>query len=358
MSVGIPIHEGTYKTWPERVAYFEQMHDKVAQIPGVTVAAVSSNATPPANGFNTKFEILGKPSAKDQTFRLNLVSREYFPALRIPLLQGRVWDQAEEHRAAPIILVNQTFAKRYFPNEDPIGHSIKAPEVTAQPPFLLTAPGAESWLLIVGVMADKLDDGLSKPIVPEAFIPYTMATTMYTQILVRTPGPPLAMLHTVRMTINAIDRDQQTIGDVRDLDQWISRMPEFARGHLVSWLFGAFAVLALSLAAVGLYSVVSYLAVQRTSEFGLRIALGATRSHVLRIVFSSTVLSVGGGILAGIALTLALNKVMASWAAESSRDPLMLLAATAVLSLVATIACALPAWRASGIDPMKAIRYE
>jgi ABC-type antimicrobial peptide transport system permease subunit len=166
------------------------------------------------------------------------------------------------------------------------------------------------------------------------------------------------MLHTVRMTINAIDRDQQTIGDVRDLDQWISRMPEFARGHLVSWLFGAFAVLALSLAAVGLYSVVSYLAVQRTSEFGLRIALGATRSHVLRIVFSSTVLSVGGGILAGIALTLALNKVMASWAAESSRDPLMLLAATAVLSLVATIACALPAWRASGIDPMKAIRYE
>ncbi len=358
MSVGIPIHEGTYKTWPERVAYFEQMHDKVAQIPGVTIAAVSSNATPPENGFNTKFEILGKPSAKNQTFRLNLVSREYFPALRIPFLQGRVWDRDEERRAAPVVVVNQTFAKRYFPNEDPIGHSLKAPEVTPQPPFRLTAPGADGWLLIVGVMADKLDDGLSRPILPEAFVPYTMATTMYTQILVRTPGPPLAMLHTVRMTINSIDRDQQTIGDVRDLDQWISRMPEFARGRLVSWLFGAFAVLALALAAVGLYSVVSYLAVQRTSEFGLRIALGATRTHVLRIVFSSTVLSVGGGILAGVALTLALNKLMASWAAESSRDPLMLLAATFVLSLVATIACVLPAWRASGIDPMKAIRCE
>jgi hypothetical protein len=273
-------------------------------------------------------------------------------------VQGRIWDRDEEQRAAPVIIINQTLAKRYFPNEDPIGRSIKAPEVSPQPPFLLTAPSADNWLLVVGVMADKLDDGLSRPILPEAFIPYTMVTPMYTQVLVRTPGSPLAMLHTIRLTINSVDRDQQTIGDVRDLEQWISRMPEFARGHLVSWLFGAFAFLALALSAVGLYSVVSYIAVQRTSEFGIRVALGATRFHVLRIVFSSTVLSVAGGILTGIALTLALNKVMASWAAESSRNPMMLLIATCVLSLVATVACALPAWRASGLDPMKAIRYQ
>ena len=358
MSVGIPIHDGSYKTWPERAAYFEKFHDQVATVPGVAMAAISSNATPPSNGFNTKFEIVGKPSAKEQTFRFNMVSREYFPILRIPLLQGRVWDHAEENRGAALIVINQMLARRYFPGEDPIGHTVKVPELVAQPPYLLTAPGTENGLLIVGIIADKLDDGLSKPVVPEAFVPYPVAMGMYTQILVRTPGQPLAMLHSVRMTINSIDRDQQTIGDVRDLEQWIARMPEFARGHLVSWLFGAFAVLALALAAVGLYSVVSYLAVQRTSEFGLRIALGATRRHVLRIVFSSTVLSVGAGILAGIALTLALNKLMASWAAESSRDPLMLLTATVVLSLVATVACALPAWRASGIDPMKAIRYE
>jgi predicted permease len=358
MSVGIPIHEGAYKTWAERAAYFEQLHDKAAQIPGVSMAAISTNATPPSNGFNTKFDILGKPSAQDQTFRVNIVSREYFPALRIPLLQGRVWDHAEEHRAAPLIVVNQAFARRYFPNQDPIGHSIKVPALVAQPPYLLTAPGADVWLLIVGITADKLNDGLSRPVVPEAFAPYTLATPMYTQLLVRTPGSPLALLHTVRVAINSIDRDQQTIGDVRDLEQWISREPEVARGRLVSWLFGAFALLALALAAVGLFSVVSYIAVQRTSEFGLRIALGATRRHVLRIVFSSTLTSVGGGILAGVILTLALHKVMASWAAESSRDPLMLFAATAILSLVATIACAWPAWRASGVDPIQAIRYE
>jgi predicted permease len=358
MSVGIPIHDGAYKTWPERAAYFELLHDKTAATPGVSMAAISSNATPPSNGFNTRFEILGQPSAHYQTFRFNMVSHEYFPALRIPILQGRFWDNSDEHRGAAIMVINQTLAKRYFPNGDAVGHSVKVPELVAQPPYLLTAPGSDAWLLIVGVVADKLDDGLSKPIVPEAFVPYTVAMGMYTQILVRTEGSPLALLHAIRATVNSIDRDQQTNGDVRDLEHWISRTPEYARGQLVSWLFGAFAALALMLAAVGLYSVVSYTVVQRTNEFGIRLALGAMRSHVLRIVFNSTVVSVGGGILAGIVLTLALNKVMASWAAESSRDPLLLFAAACVLSLVATLACAVPAWRASGVDPMRAIRYE
>jgi predicted permease len=358
MSVGIPIHDGAYKTWAERAAYFEQLHDKVAQVPGVTVAAVSSNATPPANGFNTKFEIMGMPAAQDQTFRFNLVSHEYFPALRIPLVQGRFWDRDEEHRGAVVLVANQTFARRYFPNGDAVGHSIKVPQLVAQPPYLLTSPGSDGWLLIVGVVADKLDDGLSKPIVPEVFAPFTVAMGMYTQILVRAPSHPLALLHSVSAAVNSVDKDQQVVNNVRDLEHWITELPEYARGKLVSWLFGAFAALALSLAAVGLYSVVSYIAVQRTGEFGIRIALGAQRGHVLRLVFSSTALSVGGGILAGVLLTLALHKVMASWAVESSRDPLMLLAATCVLSLVATLACVIPAWRASGINPMSAIRYE
>jgi putative ABC transport system permease protein len=358
MSVGIPIHDGAYKTWPERAAYFQQLHDKVAEVPGVMVAAVSSNATPPSNGFNTRFEIMGKPSGQDQTFRINLVSHEYFPALRIPLRQGQFWTTADEHRAAALMVINDTMARRYFPSGDAIGHSIKVPEVVPQPPYFLPAPGSDGWFLIIGVIADKLDDGLSKPVVPEAFIPFTDAMGMYTQILVRTSAQPLALLHSVSAAVNAIDRDQQVVNNVQDLEHWISDEPEFARGQLVSWLFGAFAGLALALAAVGLFSVVSYTVAQRTNEFGVRIALGAKRAHVLRIVFHSTVLSVGGGIAGGVVLTLALSKVMASWAAESSRDPLMLFAATCVLSLVATLACALPAWRASGVDPMKAIRYE
>jgi len=358
MSVGIPIHDGTYKTWPERAAYFEQLHNKVAEVPGVSMIAISSNATPPSNGFTTKFEILGKPAGQDQSFRFNMVSSEYFPALRIPLVQGQIWDKAEEHRGAPVMVVNQTFLRKYFPNGDAIGHSLKVPEAVARPPYLLTSPGSEGSMLLVGVVADKLDDGPAKPILPEAFVPYTMAMGMYTQLLVRSEVPPLSLLHAVRIKVNSIDHDQQTNGDVRDLEHWIKRTPEYARGQLVSWLFGAFAALALTLAAVGLFSVVAYTVAQRTNEFGIRIALGAKRGHVLGIVFRSTVMSVGGGILVGIALTLALNKVMASWAAESARDPLILFGATCVLSFVATLACAIPAWRAAEVSPMTAIRYE
>jgi len=358
MSVGIPVHDGAYNTWAERAPYFEQLYARVAQVPGVRMAGISSNATPPENGFNTKFEIVGKPSEQDQTLKFNMVSKEYFPVLRIPVIQGRLWDEDETKRGAALALVNQAFVKRYFPAGDAIGHTVTLPELKPPPPFVKLAPGTENGFLIVGVVGDKLDDGLSKPILPEIFVPYTAVATGFTQILVRSDGPPLALLHSIRSAITTVDPSQQTINNVRDLEHWISTMPEYARGQLVAWLFGAFAFLALALAAVGLYSVVAYTAVQRTNEFGIRIALGADRGHVLGLVFRSTAASVGAGIVAGVILTLALNKVMAAWAAESVRDPMLLLGATIALSVVATLACLVPAWRAAGADPMKAIRYE
>jgi putative ABC transport system permease protein len=358
MSVGIPVRDGAYKTLPQRAAYFEQLYAKVAQVPGVRMAAISSNATPPSNGANLKFEIVGKPSSQDQGIHFNMVSKEYFPVLRIPLLQGRIWDEDESHRGAALAVINQTLARRYFPAGDAVGHVITIPILKSPPPFLLLAPGTQNGFLIIGVVGDKLDDGLNKPIEPEAFVPYTAIAWGFTQILVRSDGPPLALLHAIRTTVSSIDPDQQTNSDVRDLEHWISREPEYARGQLVAWLFGAFAVLALVLASVGLYSVVAYTVVQRTNEFGIRIALGAERGHVLGLVFRSTVVSVGAGIAAGIVLTLALNRVMASWSAESVRDPMLLLGATCVLSIVATLACIVPAWRAADVNPMTAIRYE
>ncbi|HEX4748871.1 MAG TPA: ABC transporter permease [Bryobacteraceae bacterium] len=357
MSVGIPVHDGAYPSWEARTAYFEQLLNKVAAVPGVSMAAISTNATPPSNGWNTGIEILGKAPKDDQKVRINFVNPRYFPVLRIPLAQGRFWDETENHRAAHVIVLNETMARLYFPN-GAIGQSLKITDMKNDPPFRLSPPGEDPWLQIIGVVADKKDDGLRKPILPEGFIPYTLTERMWTQILVRSEGSPLALLHAIGKQVNSVDADQQIQGDVQDLEHWIQTEPEWQQEHLVAWLFGSFAVLALGLAATGLYSVVSFSVEQRTNEFGIRMALGARRGDVLRVVFSSAVVSVGGGLIAGVVLTLALNQVLARWAEGSSRDTLVLLGATALLTLIAALACAAPAHRASTVDPMTALRYE
>jgi ABC-type antimicrobial peptide transport system permease subunit len=181
---------------------------------------------------------------------------------------------------------------------------------------------------------------------------------MWTQILVRSEASPLRLLHAVGVQVNSIDPDQQINGQVQDLEHWITGQREYAQAQLVAWLFGSFALLALALAAAGLYSVVSYSVAQRTNEFGIRIALGAQSGHVLKIAFSPIAVSVGSGIAVGVVLTLALNKVLARWVEGSSHDPTVLLAVTCLLGLVAAIACSAPAKRAIAVDPVTALRYE
>jgi len=358
MSVGIPVHDGTYPTLQARQAYFEELHRRAGTVPGVTMTAISTNATPPSNGWGTGIEILGQTQRQGEQVRINMVSPGYFPLLKIPLAQGRLWDETENHNAAHVAVINQTMAKLYFPNGDALGHSLRVPEFKDEPPYRLSAAGSDSWLQIVGVIVDKRNDGLRNAVVPEVFVPYTLNMVMWTQILVRSDSNPLRLLHSIGMQVNSVDAEQQINGQVQDLEHWISGQQEYEQEQLVAWLFGAFALLALALAAVGLYSVVSYSVAQRTNEFGIRIALGAPRRHVLQIVFASIVGSVGSGILLGVVLTLALNKVLAKWAEGSSRDPLILLGVTVLLAVVAVIACSLPAKKAVGVDPITALRYE
>ena len=358
MSVGIPIHENTFKTWAERATYFSQLRERVNAMPGVVQAGISSNATPPRNGWSQPLEILGKTAGESQEARINFVSTEYFGILRIPLVEGRFWQPAEVSRGATLAVVNQTFARRYFPGEAVLGRSVRIPRLTSQPPYGIAVAGSDGWLEIIGVAADALDDGLSKPILPAIYLPFTVNMWMGTQILVRTQGPPLAMVHSIRKEIAAINPDQQVFSRVDDLETWITRAQEWARARLVSILFAAFSGLALTLAAVGLYSVVSYSVAQRTSEFGIRIAFGARRADVLRIVARAAATSVGIGLLIGAALSFSLSRFVTRWVESGSVHPLMVPGVSLLVVAVAFLACMVPARKAVSVDPMTALREE
>jgi predicted permease len=358
MAVGIPLRENSYRTWSARAGYFEQLREKIAQTPGVTTAAISTDATPPRNGWNIGFEMLGNPATNPPMGSANLISPQYFTALRIPLLQGRIWSDAENSKGAHVAVINHTLAQRYFPKGDAIGHSLKLPGIEGNPATVLSPPNiAASWLQIVGIVGDARNNGLRSVASPAVFVPYTFSMGEGTEILVRSQAPPRTLLHAVREQLKAIDPDQQTNGGV-DLETRLTYEPEWQQEHIAAWIFGVFAWLALALAAVGLHSVVSYTVAQRTNEFGIRMALGARRGDLLRIVFRSALGSMGAGIFAGVALALALNHIMATWAHGNTRDPVILLAGTILLGLVSGLACAIPARRASKVDPIIALRCE
>jgi predicted permease len=359
MSVMIPIHQDSYSTFAERAFYFEEMRAKVAEVPGVTMAAISSNATPPNSGWDMPIEILGGPVTNDQKVSVNFISPEYFAELQIPFLQGEPWNAAQVRNGAHLAIVNRTLARRYFPNGDAIGHSVRAAQIEGRPPDVLSIPNAgTTWLQIVGVVQDVRDEGLREAISPAVYLPYTLNMQRFTQILVRSNAPPMRLLHAVRQQLAAVNPEQAPLSPVRDLETWISDQPEWAQEHLAAWIFGVLAWLALALAALGLYSVVSYTVAQRTGEFGIRAALGAQRRDMMKIAFASTLASVGAGIFVGVVLIVAMNSVLARWVANNSRNPGIVLAGIALLGLAAMIACAIPARRASDVDPMTALRCE
>ncbi len=358
MSVGIPVHQNAHVSWEDRSNYFEQIRARIAAMPEVVAAGISSNATPPSNGWNQSFEIFGRPANQPQEARVNFISPEYFSVLHIPLLQGRLWQTPEMKRGARLAIINQTMARQYWPEGDVMGKQVRCPDLKGEPPFGQSVPESNGWMQIIGVVADARDDGLRKPIKPAAFVPFSVSMNMYTQILVRTRATPLAILNRVRAEVKTVDAEQQVFGQTRDLEHWIQTQNEYAYGRLVAGLFTGFSLLALALAAIGLFSVVSYSVAQRTNEFGIRMALGAKRGHVLQLVFASTARSVIGGLAAGLILSLGLSKFLAKWAEGSTHDPLVFIAVTVLLVFTSALAALIPARRASSVDPMEALRYE
>jgi predicted permease len=348
--------KGANPTWQARLNTNEAIRRTIEEVPGVTSASVSTAWFPPFGGFNAKVEIRSKPTLTGAEAVLGLVSPQEFSTLRIPLLAGRIFDDSELNRAAHLALVNQTFVKQFLPEGNPIGQNVRSPMLKVEFPDFLLAQAPDDWLEIIGVVGDARDDGLERPIKPAVFLPYSFVLPPNVALLVRARGNPEAAIQSVKQRLRDLN-PELVVNQDHTLAWWLETQG-WGQGRFIATLFSLFAILALALAATGLYSVVSFSVTQRTQEVGIRMALGAPRANILRLVISSTALMLGAGVVVGLTLSLALGHIVGAWAGGSPRDPLTLLLSALVLALVATIACVVPAWRAATVDPSVALRYE
>ncbi len=321
----------------------------------------AADATPPYADAESSFTIDGTGDGEQPQARVMLVGQRYFAALRIPLLQGRVWNADENARGDFIAVVNRAFATRYLSSSNALGRQLRIPALTPQNRYVATSAQSTAWRQIIGVAGDARNDGVDRPVVPAIYVPYTAVMPPYVQFFVRTQGDPLAYLHSIRAAIASVASDQQIstggFNGTFTLNEALERDAQYSRQRLFSILFGVFSAMALALALVGIFSVVAYSVAQRTTEFGVRLALGAPRAHVLWVAARIALVSAAAGIVIGLALDSFLGAVLAHWM-QSAFAAGSLFAAAALLALSALLACLLPARHAIAVPPAEALRYE
>jgi putative ABC transport system permease protein len=348
----LPLPDDRYKTAAQVRGFFQPLLARVKALPGV-VDATESSAQPPYGGEDSKIEIFGTSQADEWHALSQTISEGYFRVLRIPFKAGRPFSEMEINDARKVAVVNETFVSSYLRGEDPIGRRVKLERLET-----LADAVREPWFEIVGVVADVTNNGLQASIQPEVWVPYTVTGSGAQTLLVRSQQTPAALMNDVRQAVWATDAGVALAfpGSLEDrISQRLYAGPRF--GFLLMVIFGC---LGLILVTVGVYSVLAYATARKTHEIGIRMALGATRSDVLRQVMRAGLRLVTVGVAIGLMLSLLLGRAIE---AELSRgvkpyDPTTLAGTTLLLVATGALACWIPARRAAGVHPMVALRYE
>ena len=342
LTMNISLPPARYSTGPQMIAFFREAVRQVSNLPGVQSAAVSS-ALPLAPVRFSPALPEGQPAVpltERPFFAIQTLSPGYAAAMRVPLLAGREFTDRDE-QPPRVLIVNQAFARRYWPNQNPIGKRIVVGRATE---------GSE----VVGVLGNIQNTALATDINPEIFIPFAQLPWASMNLLVRTAGDPHTFVAPIRRTVLAIDKDQP-VTKVMTMDEILAEGASQPR--FVTTLLGCLAAIGLLLALVGIYGAVAYSVSQRTQEMGIRMALGADRGDILRLVLRQGLAPACAGIVLGAAASLALTRLMANMLYHvSTADPATFAAGALLFAGVATLASYLPARKATLVDPIVVLR--
>lgn len=349
MRLEVPRSKGSkYENYVKRTQFFQSVLERVRAMPGVKAAGFTSALPLTWKGGTSSFTPEHVVLSKDITYDANnrVVSAGYFEAMRIPLREGRLFDEHDGPQAPPVALINEAMAKKFWPNQDPVGQRFKH--------------GDDSpWIQIIGLVGDVRQMGLNEPPRQEMYFPYWQAEKNWMvprDLAIRTAGDPLWLVNSAKQVVASIDRDQP-ISDIKTMDQWLDE--EVASRNVQTTLLSGFAVLALILASVGIYGVLAYMVTQRTQEIGVRVALGASAGDIFLTIARQGMSLAAIGIAVGVAASLAVSRLLANLLyAVKSNDPMTYLSAAVVFAAVALLACYVPARRASQVDPLVALNYE
>jgi putative ABC transport system permease protein len=330
-------------------AFYPRLLERIQSLPGVRAAAVSNSLPPDNTEYSDDFTIEGRPVARNQiapiAYMIN-VSQDYFRAFGVPLRRGRYFNPSDSADAPRVAIINETAARQFFPNEDPVGKRVN------------TADDLEPyWLQIVGVVGDVKYNGLAGETQPAIYQPLIQATSRNVFLSVKTEtSDPLSFVAAVRNEIRTLDGDLP-VARIRTLEQ--SFAMSVAQPRFGATLVAAFAALAMILASVGVYGVISYSVTQRTHEIGVRVALGARSRDVLSLVLSQGMTLIVTGLGAGLVASFALTRLMKTLLfGVSATDPLTFIVISLSLTVIASLACLVPARRAAKVDPIVALRME
>jgi putative ABC transport system permease protein len=347
LTMGIELPDARYPKEDQQINFFQRLLEKIQVLPGVQAASATSQL-PLQGGPNGRIMVEGRPSRPDFSGPLvqpTSVTVRYFKTMGISLLRGRFFTEADRANAPKVVVINEKLAQQYFPNEDPIGKRVSQPG------------DKPDWREIVGIIKDVHEWGLDEEPIAEVYFPFDQMPRAAMSLVIKTrTSNPESLANAARAQVADLDKDL-AVFDLNTMPQVISNRAMDSRFRAA--LVGLFGALAMVLSAIGIYGVIAYSVNQRTHEIGIRLALGAERRDVLRMVLREGSKMVLLGVAIGLGGALGLTRLMAGMLfGVSAHDPLTLAGVAGLLVLVALLACYLPARRATKVDPMVALRYE